>query len=77
MEIVESEVIELAKEKILELAYSLSKKINLDELFDLQIIAGQLVSLIRPLENDESLLTYPERQQILQGIITIGNLNIR
>jgi len=76
MEIVQADVIELAKEKILELAYKISKKINTDILSDEQIIAGQLCSLLRPLEDDNSLLTYTQRQQILQGIITIGNLNI-
>lgn len=76
MEILESEVIALAKEKILELAYSISKKINTDLRRDEQIVAGQLCSLIRVLETSNSFLTQPQREQLLQGLIIIGNLSI-
>jgi hypothetical protein len=76
MEIIESEVIALAKAEILELAYSISKKINTDLRRDEQITAGQLCSLVRVLETSDSLLTVQQREQIVQGLISIGNLSI-
>ncbi len=74
--IVIADVILVAKEKILNLVYDISKQINIDIELDKQIQAGQLVSLIRVLENPTLLLTDAEEQQVTQGLISIGELII-
>jgi len=74
--IVIADVILVAKEKILDLVYDISKQINIDVELDKQIQAGQLVSLIRVLESPTLLLTDAEQQQVTQGLISIGELII-
>lgn len=71
-----STVILDAQQQILDLVYDISKKINIDVERDKQIQAGQLVSLIRVLQNTTLLLTTAEQQQITQGLISIGELVI-
>lgn len=71
-----STVILDAQQQILDLVYDISKKINIDVERDKQIQAGQLVSLIRVLQNPTLLLTTAEQQQITQGLISIGELVI-
>lgn len=71
-----STVILDAQQQILDLVYDISKKINIDIERDKQIQAGQLVSLIRVLQNPTLLLTTAEQQQITQGLISIGELVI-
>jgi hypothetical protein len=70
------EIIDLAKLEVLDLAYTISKKIDLSTVRDEQIQAGQLISLIRVLEDDESQLSEEDRLQLSQGLISIGNLTI-
>jgi hypothetical protein len=74
MEIDEAQIIALAKARILVLSYAISKKINLDNMRDEQIICGQLCSLVRVLEDGNTILTPAQRYQILEGILIIGNL---
>lgn len=71
-----STVILDAQQQVLDLVYDISKKINIDIERDKQIQAGQLVSLIRVLQNTTLLLTTAEQQQITQGLISIGELVI-
>lgn len=71
-----STVILDAQQQVLDLVYDISKKINIDVERDKQIQAGQLVSLIRVLQNPTLLLTTAEQQQITQGLISIGELVI-
>jgi len=67
-------VIPIAQEQVLNLVYDISKQINIDLEMDKQIQAGQLVSLLRVLENPTLLLTDAEQQQVVQGLISIGEL---
>lgn len=76
MEILDEEVLALTKTAILDLAYTISKKLDLSKVIDEQITAGQLCSLKRVIEDENSLIDYATRQQVLQGLIIIGNLNI-
>ncbi len=69
-----SVVLPIAKIKVFDLSYIISKKIDMNQKWDEQTQAGQLISLIRVLENSNTLLTEAEQQQILQGIISIGEL---
>lgn len=71
-----STIVALAKIKVLDLAYIISKKIDMNEKWDEQVQSGQLLSLIRVLENTDSLLTDAKQQQLLQGLISIGELII-
>jgi hypothetical protein len=76
MEILDEEVLALTKTAILDLAYTISKKLDLSKVIDEQVVAGQLCSLKRVIEDQNSLIDYATRQQVLQGLIIIGNLNI-
>ncbi len=69
-------ILEIARQKLLDLSYTICKKINLSTVKDEQIQARQMLLLMEVLEDEESLLTEEEKQQVLQGIISIGNLNI-
>ena len=71
-----SVVIAAAKEKAFDLAFDISKRIDPDKEWDSQVQAGQLLSLIRVLENPNTLLTSVEQQQLAQGLISIGELTI-
>lgn len=77
----EDEIIELAQARVFDLAYEISKKIDLSTVKDEQIEAGQLLSLIRciryPDDTSNTLLTEEQIQQVLQGLISIGNLPIQ
>lgn len=73
----------IAEEKVLELAYKISKYIDLTRASEEIYQAGVLVKLLRSLNgsnsflsNLNSLLEYADKQQIIQGIIGIGKLKI-
>lgn len=76
MEITSGLVIPVAEAKVLELAYKASKFVNIERAYDEMFIAGEIVKLLDVAENTNTLLTYAESQQILQGIIGIGKLKI-
>lgn len=64
-----TDVIESTELEILDLAYKISKKINLSLVNDEQIIAGQLCSLKRVLE--DSSIDAATRYQIVDALVTI------
>jgi len=66
----------IAKTKILTLAYTVSGVIDLTRVDDKIYQGGQLVKLLRVLNDSDSLLSFEDEQQIIQGLIGIGKLKI-
>lgn len=66
----------VAETKILELAYNASKYIDVTRSADDIYVGGKLVSLLRVLNDTNSLLGYADKQSVIQGIIGIGKLKI-
>lgn len=75
-EITSALVTPIANEKVLDLAWKASKYIDLARAKDEIYQGGQLVKLLRVLNDSNSLLEYADKQQIIQGIIGIGDLKI-
>lgn len=71
-----SVVIADSQAKLLDLVYDISKRIDISQEKDKQIQAGQLVSLLRVIQNPTILLTSAEQQMVIQGLIAIGELVI-
>lgn len=71
-----SVVIADSQAKVLDLVYDISKRIDISQEKDKQIQAGQLVSLLRVIQNPTILLTSAEQQMVIQGLIAIGELVI-
>ncbi len=75
-ELTKAVVSPIAKTKILNLAYTVSGVINLVRAEEQIYQGGQLVKLLRVLNDSDSLLAYDDEQQIIQGLIGIGKLKI-
>jgi hypothetical protein len=69
-----TDVIEATEQEILTLAYNISKVIDLNRRRDDQIIAGQLCSLKRVLEDQSA--DYETRYQVIDALVAIGNLHL-
>lgn len=69
-----TDVIEATEQEILTLAYNISKVIDLNRRRDEQIIAGQLCSLKRVLEDQSA--DYETRFQVIDALVAIGNLHL-
>lgn len=75
-ELTASYITPIAEEKILELAYKASKYINLSRASDEIYQGGVMCHLLDVLNDSNTLLDYADKQQIIQGIIGIGNLKV-
>lgn len=75
MELTSTLILANAQDKIFELAYKISKKINLDLVKD-EVIQGYYLTSISRVYNSTVNLTAAQKLQLLSGLKTVTNITL-